>query len=460
MHSFLSTIHPTGTQNWKWLIRWLADHQLVITGLVAPALLFQDRFPHWVVVIGWALLALPWVCRLAAYRHLTRPTPVDMPVVALSVMVLVSLYASIDHQRSFRSTSQLAIGVSVFYGLTNVRHTRLNQWFPVAGLIIMSVGLALIAPLIVTWSSNDFFFFERAYSQLTPVTSENLDANILAAVLSMTLIVLAALVWRGQFRRRLSTQPCRSPCQLRLAMGFAGLLLFLAQAFTQSRGAAVGLLVGLFALLALYRRKLLLILAIVMGATYLATAIIDLGPASDLLLSAVLRGWIGRRETWSHAMRMITTRPLTGIGMGTYLKMLALLFPFSYKWPMQPTHAHNMFLQVGVDLGIPGLVAYVAILTSCLLMVWQAWRTFRGFGQRDLEALAAGVFASLIAMITHGLVDAPLWGTKPSFVAWFFMGLAAMLYVHSLNLAPDHLGTQGHEHAQFEAGASSWEFTE
>jgi len=316
------------------------------------------------------------------------------------------------------------------YGLANVRHSTLSIWLPVAGQIVVAVGLALTAPLIVTWSSSRFFF-DQAYNRLSPVISESLDANILAAILSMTLLVLIALAWRGQFGRQSSTHPLRPFPRLKLIIGLAGLLLFLAQLFTQSRGAAGGLAIGLFALVTLYNRKLLLTLPVVTFAAYVVTRLVGLGVVADLLLSAgPAKGWAGRREVWSTAVYMLSSMPFTGIGLGSFPRQMhSFLFPFRGNW--NPTHAHNLFLQVGVDLGIPGLVAYVAIVTSCLIMAFRSWHTFRRAGERNLEALSAGVFASLIAMITHGLVDAPLWGTKPSVVAWFFMGLAAMLFVHS-----------------------------
>lgn len=345
------------------------------------------------------------------------------------MMTTVGFIVSINHTRSLAHIGQLAVGASLFYGLVNTPHSRLGLWLPIAGLILIATGLALAGPLIVTWSSSRFFL-EQAYSQLTPVVSESLDANILAAILSMSLLLLIALVWRGQFNHQTSSKINMLLCWPKVFLSFIGLMLFLAQAFTQSRGAAVGLVVGLLALLTLYKRNLLLAVPAVFLGIYLATRVIEVGPLVDLLLSAgpAATGWTGRQEVWTSAMYMLRAMPFTGVGMGTFAEIQSSLFPFSRGW--QPTHAHNLFLQVGVDLGIPGLVAYVGIVTSCLIMAGHAWRAFHSTGEQNLEALAAGVFAALIAMITHGLVDAPLWGTKPSVVAWYFMGLAAMLFVH------------------------------
>jgi hypothetical protein len=58
-------------------------------------------------------------------------------------------------------------------------------------------------------------------------------------------------------------------------------------------------------------------------------------------------------------------------------------------------------------------------------------------------------------MLAHqifGLTDAFLLGTKPGVVMWMLMGLVTGLY---LNMAPDHLATEGHKQAQPKADAPS-----
>ncbi|MFB0536211.1 MAG: hypothetical protein ACETWR_14640, partial [Anaerolineae bacterium] len=96
-----------------------------------------------------------------------------------------------------------------------------------------------------------------------------------------------------------------------------------------------------------------------------------------------------------------------------------------------------LFLQVAVDLGLPGLVAYLALWLSCLVVAWRAYFVSRRRpvlsgveGERGLAALAAGLGCSLVVMGLHGLVDAVTWGTKPAVVAWAVMGMAMALYRH------------------------------
>ena len=93
----------------------------------------------------------------------------------------------------------------------------------------------------------------------------------------------------------------------------------------------------------------------------------------------------------------------------------------------QVTHAHNELLQVAVDLGIPGLVGYVALLTTFALT---AWRAYHALDDRWLRALIVGLACGMLAHQVFGLTDAFLLGTKPGVVMWVFMGLIAALYVH------------------------------
>jgi O-antigen ligase len=107
--------------------------------------------------------------------------------------------------------------------------------------------------------------------------------------------------------------------------------------------------------------------------------------------------------------------------------------PFSIsRLETQVTHAHNELLQVAVDMGIPGLVGYVALLTTFAVTVWRA---YHALNDRWLRALIMGLACGMLAHQVFGLTDAFLLGTKPGVVMWVFMGLIAALYVHRDSIA-------------------------
>ena len=134
-----------------------------------------------------------------------------------------------------------------------------------------------------------------------------------------------------------------------------------------------------------------------------------------------------RLEIWSRALYAIQDFSFTGVGIGAYNQVIPLLYPYFLIAPsVDIPHAHNLVLQVAIDLGIPGLIAWLAIL---IVVVVQAIGVLRR-GPSLLWALAAGVLGGLTAMLVHGVLDATLWGTKLAFVPWLLYALVMLAEAH------------------------------
>jgi putative inorganic carbon (HCO3(-)) transporter len=134
----------------------------------------------------------------------------------------------------------------------------------------------------------------------------------------------------------------------------------------------------------------------------------------------------GRQEVWSRAIFMIRDFSFTGIGMGTYGEVADAMYPFFLASPGTTPHAHNLFLQIAVDLGIPGLIAWLAILFLMISGSWQIYHFGRLIGNNWFALLGAGLLCSQIALVVHGLTDAVTWGmVKPAPLVWALWGLTA-----------------------------------
>jgi len=155
-----------------------------------------------------------------------------------------------------------------------------------------------------------------------------------------------------------------------------------------------------------------------------AQALLRLGDA--LSNTGTLTSLAGRQEIWSRAIYMIQDFGYTGIGLGTFDLVQPLLYPFFLSaGPVH--HAHNLFLQVAVDLGLPGLIAYLALCMGGLFAAWKAWIETRFLPETGfLNALALGLLGSQIAWLVHGLLDAGVWASKVAFLPWFVIGLAVV----------------------------------
>ena len=213
------------------------------------------------------------------------------------------------------------------------------------------------------------------------------------------------------------------------ALATAGVLVL-----TKSRGGWIA--GGAVVLLLLARRRRVFLWLVPLVLLGLGLLVWQIGPAALLDtvgLAAGVSGWEARVEIWSRAVAMVRDYPLTGIGANTFGAVADVMYPFLLFGPdAAVNHAHNLLLQVAVDQGLPGLVAFSSIV---LLSLWCALDSARSFGRAGEEALAAlawACLASLVGMLVHGLVDATTWTVgRGAFVPWAVVGTALALARHA-----------------------------
>jgi hypothetical protein len=132
----------------------------------------------------------------------------------------------------------------------------------------------------------------------------------------------------------------------------------------------------------------------------------------------------GRVEIWSRALYAVQDFPFTGCGLGTFRRVVRILYPlFRIPSTTDIAHAHNIFLQTALDLGLPGLIAYLALLGIAGTICWHCAR----HGGPLIRATALGLAAGLVGLHTYGLADALALGSKPGIAFWFALGLIAAL---------------------------------
>jgi len=144
-----------------------------------------------------------------------------------------------------------------------------------------------------------------------------------------------------------------------------------------------------------------------------------------LASSDAIGGLEGRLEIWSRAIYMIQDFPFTGIGMGSFGEVADTLYPFFSYSAGTLEHAHNLFLQIAVALGIPGLIGWLIVLGSVGAISWSLYRFGRENNERLAAGLGAGFLCSQLALIVHGMTDAVTWGmVRPAPFVWVIWGLA------------------------------------
>jgi O-antigen ligase len=221
----------------------------------------------------------------------------------------------------------------------------------------------------------------------------------------------------------------------RLLMLFAVAVTMGTLVLTQSRGGFLGFSLGLALLLWLVFPRARLLFATLLLAGVAVTVLIGPERISDNLSQAVghgvridsiLSSLGGREAIWTRALEGIEDFPVTGMGMDSFRWLLPIVYPVQRFSPdANLPHAHDHLLQVALDLGLPGLVGYLAIWMLAIALVVM---TFRGSPDRRDRAVVAGMAAGLLAYFVYGITDAVPLGAKPGLFFWALLALLVAIH--------------------------------
>jgi len=375
--------------------------------------------------IALGIAALFWLVRWLAHGRLSIRTPGDWAIGLLLVMIPVTLWATALPDVTRPQVYQLLIGVAFYYAVVNWATSLARLHLVTTGVMATGLLFALSAPVSVQWMAEGKLTFipEAVYRRLPLLLADPIHPNIMAGALVILLpCALAPLLFGWRQMRWLE----------RALAGLAAVMMLGVLILTKSRGGLMAL-GAVLVVLAVLRWRLGW-LAVPISGLVGGLGVWRIGATrvvGALTATQTLGGLDGRLEVWSRALYMIQDFSFTGIGMGTFKQVANALYPFFLAGPdADVPHAHNLFLQVAVDLGLPGLVAWLALFLLVCVGAWQVYR--RGWTKKAggdkfrpyLTGLGAGLLASQVALVVHGLTDAATWGTRPAVVVWALWGLA------------------------------------
>jgi len=445
------------------IANWVVEHELWLLVIAVPLLMFPEVLPPLLTGAGIVLVLIPWLCRWLAKGYLSMRTPMDMPILGLLAMLPISLYASVNMQLSFPKLTGILLGVAVFYTIVNTMRTKGDIWLMISLFLLSGVGVSILSLVGTDWTAK-FPILMPVYSRLPRLISGvprsvrgGFHPNEVGGTLILFIPLALSLLWAALRRPKgkathnpralavpsVPVPSIRSPafrtwqwaqgllCSRWFLCSVLGLILLITS-FTlflsQSRSAFFGLAVALLVLGAIYVcwLRLALVMAIAAGMGILwhlglegvGRFLFDIG---DATIGVGTLTFAARMEIWQRAIYMIQDFPYTGVGLNNFDPVAHVMYPFFLIGPdVCVAVTHNNLLQVAVDLGIPGLVAYVALLTNFTLM---GWRICQRSGDEFLRALAIGLLCGMLAHQVFGLTDAITLGAKPGLFLWAMMGL-------------------------------------
>jgi putative inorganic carbon (HCO3(-)) transporter len=403
----------------RFAAKWLVRLEIVLLTPIYGYFVFTDHVPS----IAFGLIALIWLARWYNTGRLTRTTLFDLPILLLLACLPVSYAVSIYTWQSLPKVYGVVLSIAFFYATVNAMATRHDLQWATLWLVVVCAGIALAGLIGTDWAQGKIISASFIYDNL-PRFIQGVPRSIaggfarngVGGTLALTIPFLFALLID---RRSLTAD--RNQRGLAL---IALVLSLLTLALTQSRGGILGTAAGLFALVA-WRERRWLWLAVAGAAGLVAAIALGYGNRlGDFIFRMDSGGTLASRiEVWQRGWMMVQDFPFTGIGIGTFNSIAHLLYPFFIIAPDEVVaHAHNQFLEVAVDLGIPGLMAYIGLLAAFVI---SSWRAYRATNDVSLRALIVGLCCGLFAHHIFGLTDAFILGTKPGVMMWIFFAFVA-----------------------------------
>ncbi len=426
---------------------WLQWAVVVVPVLVAPALLFPRV--EW-MVLGLTVPAV-WVGNCWCKKHFVASTPLNLLLFPLLTMVLVSLYATLDVEFSLAKVAGTLLGVFVFFGLVQFVDRGPRLWLGIGSLCFGGVVFALVSLVVTHWVTGYKIGFLAGLNQIFPVRfrglpglEEGFNPNPVGGTLVLfvpLLLVLALYLLRTRAAACTATATPSAgnlPAHrigMTLLRGSAIVSIFLLGAvllLSQSRSAWAGFGLALGFLLCVrfrwFRWGTLALVLVTVALLWLFQ------PGQEtwgkFWKEMPLVGEIyleSRLEIWTKAIEGIQDFAFTGMGMNSFRKVVHVRYPLTTIKPNTDiASAHNHILQAALDLGIAGMVVYVAMWAAVARMLAMVGR-WSGDPLKRLVAMGLG--AGLLAQLVYQTTDAIPLGAKVGIFWWITLGLVVSMFI-------------------------------
>jgi len=406
--------------------------------LLEPILLLFMVYAFWYPIeiryqwLGF-LIFVPvfMLLRLFSYGRLFTRFPLDIWLIAFLILGFLNLY--ISPFTSANPMSRLYVLGRPLLGMALciyfVEYVRLYR--NLNGLLLATLFLGLLIGVMALLSSN----WDSKGEQLTfvrnliprfanfPGAVGGFNVNEIAGGLTWVAPLCAGLMfWRG---KRSLDYVIRWGFVVGFILSFGALYL------GQSRFAIVGVLITLmpmiYFLISAWRWRAVAWAGVILFAILELMIVRNVfTPTGKPVLAERDEESVNIRfDIWASALKIIGDHPLTGVGMNMFReKAVRNKYPVpSFNQPVLP-HAHNEFLQVATDLGLPGLALFIGWYA---VTFYNLSRTYR-MGGNNLKAIAVAIAGGLLAHILFSLGDAVALWDRLAFLLWWLLALASAVY--------------------------------
>lgn len=370
----------------KKLLRY-CDH--IIFGCL---LLFTFALPL-SITVSEPLLALGviwWAIKVARDKRIRwQRSALDIPILAFVVVAFLSSFWGVDIKNSLIGFRTYSLILAIYIVLNNVAESgrrRMLVWSLIAGTSVLSI-----------FTVTDRL--SRIASGADPVLAGSMsEAGQLLIVIGIT---VALLLYEKEKRTK-------------ILLLTALLIMVLAEILNFKRGSWMALILVLLIQGWFKSRKVIPIIVIASIAIFFFYQ-----PARGRLLSlktefSTARG--GRLAMWGIVPEVLKDHPM-GVGIDN---VGSVMYRYDPGIEEGRDHVHNTSLQILVEMGPLGLLAFAWWMIVFLKV---SFRTFRRIENNYQKALALGIFSSFIGFLVNGMVEFNFGDSEVVMIIYFLMGL-------------------------------------
>ncbi|MBQ2696874.1 MAG: O-antigen ligase family protein [Clostridia bacterium] len=367
-----------------------------------------------------ALLGACLVCVLSFFLQIAtgkkanlRPVPLGGFIAFFMLTMCLATLLSFTFAKSLQILL-IYIVFSLFYFVAYQTLDTKKKW---KGAIISLVLVAAFVALVGIYqnfagvSGAASWVDQEMFSQIkTRVYSTFDNPNVLGEFLVMMVPLALAVLWKSRTDGQKFIYTA-----IFLALGACMI-------FTWSRGAWLGVLLAtaLFLLIADKRWSLLAVVGVLLLPVILSSnsaivsRIVSVGNTQDTSTAY-------RVSIWQASITMIRDFWLSGIGLGS--EAFSMIYPrYALAGANFALHSHNLFLQIMVEAGIAGIIAFVLMIIAFVRrsfsrFVYQKRNTYAG-------AIVLALTAGVLGFLFQGLTDNVWYNYKMVLIFWIVLALA------------------------------------
>ena len=133
---------------------------------------------------------------------------------------------------------------------------------------------------------------------------------------------------------------------------------------------------------------------------------------------------------WTDGLRLIREHPWFGVGMNSVRDAWWRFDLAAYRKYALRSHFHSTPIQIGVELGIPVLMAWIAFMATYWMMLVRLVARAREQQDRWAYGLALGVLGGTSGFLASSLVHYDFGDSVVIFLFWFLAGITLAVRQH------------------------------